>query len=119
MVEATSIKKELRLADFADFKTLKITGKDKDENVELVSGEIESLDSILTPSEFRVVEPRSKLTAEEVTKYQVSHLLEFSVAPNFSGKIYAEDQVTKTKVELRKLPFIEFYVALSCDYPST
>jgi hypothetical protein len=44
--------------------------------------------------------------------------LHFSIAPNFSGKIVAEDKMQKTKVELRKLPVVEFYAALTCDYPS-
>jgi hypothetical protein len=51
MVEATMIKKTLRLSDFLDCKSLKVTGKDKDENAELMAGEIESLQSILTGQE--------------------------------------------------------------------
>jgi hypothetical protein len=44
--------------------------------------------------------------------------LHFSIAPNFSGKIVAEDKMQKTNLELRKLPVVEFYAALSSDYPS-
>lgn len=95
-----------------------MTGKDQDENADLVAGEVESLESILTAQEVQAVDAGSKLAAEEIDQFKITRLLHFSIAPNFSGKIVAEDKVQKTKVELRKLPLVEFYAALSCDYPS-
>ena len=59
-----------------------------------------------------------KLECGAKESLKINNLLKLSVAPNFSGKIFATDKVLKVKVELRKLPCIELYVALSCDYPS-
>lgn len=53
-----------------------------------------------------------------VSELKIENLIEFSIVPNFGGKIIAEDRVQKMKVELRKMPFVELVVALGCDYPS-
>jgi hypothetical protein len=45
-------------------------------------------------------------------------VLHFSIAPNFTGKVLAQDAVQKMQVDLRKLPLVEFYAALTTDYPS-
>lgn len=95
-----------------------VTGKDKEDNSELVAGEIESLQSILTEQELKIVEPTSVLTQSEIGKYQIANVLLFSIAPNFAGKIFAKDVVQKMQVDLRKLPCLEFYAALTADYPS-
>lgn len=83
-----------------------------------MAGEVESLESILTAQEVQAVDVGGKLASDEVEQFKITRLLHFSIAPNFSGKILAEDKVQKSKVELRKLPLVEFYAALSCDYPS-
>lgn len=59
-----------------------------------------------------------KLDSAALAELKLEKLLLFSIVPNFSGKIFAVDKLQKIKVELRKLPFLEFVVALSCDYPS-
>ena len=91
MVEATSIQKpkRLRVADFCDHLAHEATGKDQDENAELVSGEVESLESILTAQEVQALVLSDKLAPEEIDQFKITKLLHFSIAPNFSGKIFA------------------------------
>ncbi|MFO0116564.1 MAG: hypothetical protein ACK521_02745, partial [bacterium] len=109
---------KLKVSDFCDHLAHEATGKDEEENADLLAGEIESLESILTKQEVQTIEVGTKLNEDEVSHFKIVKLLHFSIAPNFTGKILAEDKMQKTKVELRKLPLIEFYAALTCDYPS-
>jgi hypothetical protein len=68
MVEAMMIEKpqKLKMSDFCDHLTHKATGNDQDDNADLLAGEIESLESILTKQEVQTIEAGTKLTEDEI-----------------------------------------------------
>lgn len=49
----------------------------------------------------------------------IKTLLLLSLVPNSDVKIFAQDLLQKTKVELKKLPTFDFYVGLTKAYPSS
>ena len=63
-------------------------------NAELVEGEVESLESILTQEEFQKLDLEEKMTENARNQFgNVVQLLNLSVVPNFEGKILVKDNV--------------------------
>ena len=74
MVEATQIsssvsqpQQKLKLSDFYDHDSHTVTGQNyEEENCELVSGELESLESILTSQEIQELAIETVLSPEDI-----------------------------------------------------
>ena len=93
MVEATSMPSLFKMASFYNASCHQVSGKDKEENAELIGSEVESLQSILTELEVQVIKPSQVLSNEDIKKHQIAQVLHFSIAPSFTGRIFAMDNV--------------------------
>ena len=90
------------------------------ENADLVEGELESLDSILTEKEYLKIEEHSAVLSESTNSLKdVLHVMNLSIVPDWQeGKIHAINRVKNLNLELRKFPPVELTVALVKAYPS-
>lgn len=94
MVETLSTRK----AEFLE----SITKPDVDpgelqDNQDLLEGELESLEATLEPAEYAIHRDHHPNQA-------IKSVVELSIVPNFSGKIYAKNLQKGYTTELRRLP---------------
>jgi hypothetical protein len=79
--------------------------------MDLVSGEIESLEATLEPTEFKIY--------REHPNEAIKAIVELSIVPNVAGKIYAKNIQKCYTTELRRLPALELTIVITEAYPST
>ena len=76
----------------------------------LLDGEIEAMESTLNNVEFSIKESNR----DDVIKT----VLQLSIVPNYTGKIYAKNNCKGYTTELRRLPALELMIGVTKAYPS-
>ena len=81
------------------------------DNQDLLEGELESLEATLEPAEYTI--------HRDHPNQAIKSVVELSIVPNVSGKIYAKNLQKGYTTELRRLPALELTIVVTEAYPST
>lgn len=99
-----------------DFEKVEALDEDEQENrTNVVDGEIESIESILTEKEYKVVTEKEEFP--EGAKEGFTHMILLSIVPQTEVKFVIQDMAKDTTSHLRCLPPLELQILLPEAYP--
>ena len=111
MVESHKDEHERSLAEkfFSEVTKLEVDESEAMDNRDLTAGEIESLEATLEGME---------MTLHQSTNDHIVNIVQLSLVPNFAGKIVAHNVSRGYQTELRRLPALDLWVAVTDAYPT-
>lgn len=109
MVDSTLSARKTKF--YQSITKLDVSQEEATDNMELVEGELESLEATLEATEFKIYRNHKNDA--------IKAIVELSIVPNVTGKIYAKNLQKGYTTELRRLPALELTIVITEAYPST